>query len=206
MDWSCLDELLPSSAYFRKVIALCALLCGSQQRDNYKARVAHFQMTSNDSWSSRVLPKNSFETAVKRNSNFSVKLQKCISCSRVYRISRVISYAFIIWRLKVYISKLDLWVEEQVLTPELGQLHSPECLIIFIRSIEILNECKFDDEMTELLIIVFKMPFMVKVFASCFKFIPDKFNALLDIWHPLPTSRRWTCHDPQRQFSHAIFM
>ena len=153
-----------------------------------------------------VLPKNSFETAVKRNSNFSVKLQKCISCSRVYRISRVISYAFIIWRLKVYISKLDLWVEEQVLTPELGQLHSPECLMIFIRSIEILNECKFDDEMTELLIIVFEMPFMVKVFASCFKFIPDKFNALLDIWHPLPTSRRWTCHDPQRQFSHAIFM
>lgn len=31
-----------------------------------------------------VLPKNSFETAVKRNSNFSVKLQKCISCSVSY--------------------------------------------------------------------------------------------------------------------------
>ena len=41
-------------------------------------------------------------------------------------------------------------------------------------------------------------------FETCLK--SDKFYALLDIWHPLPTSRCWTCHDPQRQFSHAIFM
>ena len=135
MDWSCLDELLPSSAYFRKVIALCALLCAVPNKEIITKRELPIfkwpQMTADHHES--VLPKNSFETAVKRNSNFSVKLQKCISCSRVYRISRVISYAFIIWRLKVYISKLDLWVEEQVLTPELGQLHSPEFLIVFIR-------------------------------------------------------------------------